>query len=70
MPQTEEHLDVLCSLNLSAGVVALTKADKASPERIREVSADVTRLLKGNFLGEGKGPSGFFADRRRSGQTS
>ncbi len=50
MPQTVEHLDVLGSLRVSAGVVALTKADKASPERIAQVSAQVRDLLAGTPL--------------------
>jgi selenocysteine-specific elongation factor len=50
MPQTVEHLDVLSSLRVSAGVVALTKADKASPERILQVSAQVRELLAGTLL--------------------
>jgi selenocysteine-specific elongation factor len=50
MPQTVEHLDVLRYLGVSAGVVALTKRDRVSPERIREASAQVTELLCGTPL--------------------
>ena len=50
MPQTIEHLHVLCYLNIASGVIALTKADRSSPERIARVSGDVRGLVTGSFL--------------------
>src|SRR4051794_26184015 len=46
MPQTREHLRVLELLAVPAGVVALTKADLAGPERVDEVSEQVRALLR------------------------
>jgi selenocysteine-specific elongation factor len=50
MPQTREHLAIVDLLRLTRGVVALTKADLASPERIRSATAEVRELLKGSAL--------------------
>ena len=50
MPQTIEHLRVLCYLKIASGVIALTKADRSSPERIARVSGDVRGLVTGSFL--------------------
>ena len=35
MPQTQEHLDILDLLNVSRGVVALTKVDRVNDNRNR-----------------------------------
>jgi selenocysteine-specific elongation factor len=51
MPQTREHLAIVDILHVTRGVVALTKADLASPERIRSATAEVRELLKGSALG-------------------
>jgi selenocysteine-specific elongation factor len=45
MPQTREHLQILDLLGLSRGVVALTKADRVSAERLREAEAEVRAAL-------------------------
>jgi selenocysteine-specific elongation factor len=45
MPQTREHLAILDLLGLKRGVVALSKCDLASPERLSEVSAEIRTLL-------------------------
>ena len=45
MPQTLEHLAILDLLGLDRGVVALTKADLAPPERRAEVEADIRARL-------------------------
>jgi selenocysteine-specific elongation factor len=50
MPQTVEHLDVLRCLQVPAGVVALTKVDKAAPERVGEVTNEARRLVADTFL--------------------
>ena len=43
MPQTREHLAILDLLGVDRGVVAVTKADLASPERLAEVRATGAR---------------------------
>lgn len=45
MPQTHEHLAVLSLLGLSRGAVAVTKCDRADPERVASVVAQVQALL-------------------------
>ena len=44
MPQTREHATVLAALGVSTGVVAITKADLADPER---AAAEAAALLPG-----------------------
>lgn len=50
MPQTREHLAVLSLLGLTAGAVAITKADRVDAARIAEVRAEVAALLAGSSL--------------------
>jgi selenocysteine-specific elongation factor len=51
MPQTREHLDILDLLGVSAGVVALTKADLVhDAEWLQLVQDDVSDLLLGTHL--------------------
>ncbi len=50
MPQTREHFAIVDLLGVRRGVVALTKADLASPERIERSRAEVGALLKGTTL--------------------
>ncbi len=45
MPQTREHLAIIELLGVRRGVVALTKADLASPERRAEVAAEIATAL-------------------------
>ncbi|MHC3433083.1 selenocysteine-specific translation elongation factor [Delftia lacustris] len=45
MPQTREHLDILQLLGVREGTVALTKADRATPERLQQVRAEIESLL-------------------------
>jgi selenocysteine-specific elongation factor len=45
MPQTREHSRVLQALGVTAGVVALTKADTVAEERLAEVRAAVQGLV-------------------------
>ncbi len=45
MPQTREHLAILDLLGVSRGVVALTKADHASPDRIAALTGEIAALL-------------------------
>lgn len=43
--QSTDHLDALHALGITHGLVALTRADKASPEQIAEVTADIQDRL-------------------------
>ncbi|HJP22754.1 MAG TPA: selenocysteine-specific translation elongation factor [Alphaproteobacteria bacterium] len=45
MPQTAEHLAILDILGIERGAVALTKIDRAEPERIAEVTNQVHEIL-------------------------
>jgi selenocysteine-specific elongation factor len=45
MPQTREHLAVLLTLGVPAGVVALTKADLGGPDELELARSDVADLL-------------------------
>ncbi len=44
MPQTEEHFDIVRLLGVKHGLFVITKADLASPERLREVEEEITLL--------------------------
>jgi selenocysteine-specific elongation factor len=50
MPQTEEHLDIVHLLGVERGVIALTKADLATADRLREVRDEVEILVAGTRL--------------------
>jgi selenocysteine-specific elongation factor len=50
MPQTREHLELLDLLGLTQGVVALTKIDAVSSERLEEARQEVAKLLAGTGL--------------------
>lgn len=50
MPQTREHLDILTLLGVRYGLVALTKIDMVTPERIQVVADELKQYLKGTFL--------------------
>ncbi|WP_243040077.1 selenocysteine-specific translation elongation factor [Dyella sedimenti] len=54
MPQTLEHLAILDLLRVERGLVALTKADLATPERLAEVAAQIREATAGTVL-EGAG---------------
>ena len=45
MPQTREHLAILELLGVSLGAVALTKTDRVTVDRIREVQAEIIATL-------------------------
>ena len=49
-PQTEEHLAILRFMELSSGVIALTKCDVADPEWIDLVEEEIRDRVKGTFL--------------------
>ncbi|MDQ4130770.1 MAG: GTP-binding protein, partial [Actinomycetota bacterium] len=48
--QSQEHLDILDLLGVSAAVVAVTKTDLAGPQRAEAVASDVVRRLAGTSL--------------------
>ena len=50
MPQTREHLAILNLLGLTRGMVALTKADLAGPERREQATAEIRAALAGTGL--------------------
>jgi selenocysteine-specific elongation factor len=50
MPQTREHLAILDLLQISSGVVALTKADLVDAEWLELVRADVVAAVQGTVL--------------------
>lgn len=50
MPQTLEHLDILDSLGLSLGVVALTKTGLTDAETAELAAYEVKESLRGTFL--------------------
>lgn len=45
MPQTREHLQILCLMGLDRAVVAITKTDRVDAARIAEVCAEVSGIL-------------------------
>lgn len=52
MPQTREHLAILDLIGIPHGIVALTKADLAGPERRAEVTAEIRAALAGTGLAD------------------
>src|SRR5205085_4191562 len=50
MPQTREHLEILRLLDLSGGVIALTKCDLGNPDWLTLVEAEVRGLVAGAVL--------------------
>jgi len=45
MPQTREHLHILDLLGVNEGIAVITKADRADPRRLDQVTAEVKALL-------------------------
>ena len=52
MPQSREHLQILRLLGLTRGVVALTKIDRASEDRITAARREIADLVAGSFLAD------------------
>lgn len=50
MPQSREHLQILQLLGLKHGVIALTKSDRVSEERIAEAENEIRALTANTFL--------------------
>jgi selenocysteine-specific elongation factor len=52
MPQTREHLAILDLLEIDRGLIAITKAELASEERLVQVSSAVLTAAGGTFLAQ------------------
>ena len=50
MPQTVEHLQIMELVGVRHGLVALTKIDLVSPERVQAVSEEIRDFLVGTFM--------------------
>jgi len=50
MPQSQEHLEILELLGVSAGIIVLTKTDIASTDWVEMVEQDLRAKLAGTFL--------------------
>jgi len=50
MPQTLEHLAILDLLGVSRGAVALSKIDRVTPERVGEVTNEISALIQNSNL--------------------
>jgi len=50
MPQTREHLAIASLLGIRTGAVVITKCDRATPDRIVEVRAQIGELVRGTLL--------------------
>jgi selenocysteine-specific elongation factor len=50
MPQTREHLEILTLLGVAHGIVALTKPDCVTPERVEAAREEIQAYLAGTFL--------------------
>ena len=50
MPQTAEHLSILSLTGVRQGVIALTKADRVSDERLEEAKAEVAAAVSSSFF--------------------
>jgi selenocysteine-specific elongation factor len=52
MPQSKEHLEILSLVGINSGVIALTKCDRVSQQRIEECQAEIEALVNGSFLAD------------------
>jgi selenocysteine-specific elongation factor len=50
MPQTREHLNILSLLNVTKGLIALTKVDMVEEDWVELVMEDISEQLEGTFL--------------------
>jgi selenocysteine-specific elongation factor len=49
-PQTREHFEICRLLNISSGIVVLTKADLVKPERIEQLELEAKDFCRNSFL--------------------
>ncbi len=52
MPQTREHFDICCLLEVKAGLIVITKTDLVEEEFADLVEAEVREFVAGSFLAE------------------
>ncbi len=50
MPQTREHFDILCLLNVRRGLIVITKTDLADPDWTDLVEEEIREFVQGSFL--------------------
>lgn len=50
MPQTVEHLQILELMGVRKGMIALTKIDLVSDDRVESLKTEIPEFLKGTFL--------------------
>lgn len=50
MPQTREHFDILCLLNVRRGIIVITKTDLVEPDWTDMVEEEIREFVKGSFL--------------------
>ncbi len=50
MPQTVEHLEILCILGLTRGCIAITKCDLVDAARLQAITHEIDALVAGSFL--------------------
>ncbi|MEI8387825.1 MAG: selenocysteine-specific translation elongation factor [Verrucomicrobiota bacterium] len=50
MPQTREHLDILSLLGVRNGLIAMTKIDRVTPDRLLEAEYQIRAQVRGTFL--------------------
>jgi len=50
MPQTIEHFQIMELLGVRSGIVALTKIDLVSEDRVEQLKNDIKRFLKGTYM--------------------
>jgi len=50
MPQTVEHFQIMDLLGVRHGIVALTKTDLVTADRVQEVADDIRAFLNGTFM--------------------
>jgi selenocysteine-specific elongation factor len=50
MPQTREHLEILTLLGIRRGVIAVTKTDLVTPERLQDALTEIDALVAGSPL--------------------
>jgi selenocysteine-specific elongation factor len=50
MPQTKEHFEILQTLGIDDGIIAITKKDMVDDEWLEMLEEDVTDYFKGSFL--------------------
>ena len=50
MPQTREHLDMLCCFGIRQGLIVMTKIDKVEQEWLLLIEEEINALVEGSFL--------------------